>query len=210
MDGIHDLGGMQGFGSLERDEAIFHSHWERRAFGMAMSARIDNANTDDFRHSIERLDPAQYLTVGYFGRWMASVEIRLEERGLLNRDEVDSRVGSDAIRPRATPTIGLPGRPMPGGSVQPVDRAARFAVGQAVRTLELHPTGHTRLPGYVRGSCGVVALVHPSFVFPDTNAHGLGAKPQHVYAVKFRAADLWGAGDHMVHVDLFEDYLEAV
>ena len=114
MDGIHDLGGMQGFGPLERDEAIFHSRWERRAFGMAMSARIDNANTDDFRHSIERLDPAQYLTVGYFGRWLASVEIRLEERGLLDRDEVDARVGSDAIRPRATPTVGLPGGPMRG------------------------------------------------------------------------------------------------
>ena len=71
MDGIHDLGGMQGFGPVERDEAVFHAPWERLAFAMAQTAHIEG-NTDDFRHAIERLDPGQYLTVGYYGRWRAS------------------------------------------------------------------------------------------------------------------------------------------
>jgi nitrile hydratase len=82
-------------------------------------------------------------------------------------------------------------------------------VGQTVIARDLHPVGHTRLPRYVRGHRGTITVVHPAFVFPDTNAHGRGENPQYVYAVRFAAAHLWGAGDHSVSVDLFEPYLEA-
>ena len=68
----------------------------------------------------------------------------------------------------------------------------------------------TRLPGYARGRCGRVALLHGTWVFPDTHAHGAGENPQHVYAVRFEARELWGeqaeAGT-CIHVDLFESYL---
>ncbi len=77
-----------------------------------------------------------------------------------------------------------------------------------MRVRVLHPDGHTRLPGHVRGHRGVVLLAHPAFVFPDANAHGRKDDPQYVYAVQFRARDLWGEGDHVVMVDLFEPYLE--
>jgi nitrile hydratase len=91
-----------------------------------------------------------------------------------------------------------------------VDRAPRFSVGSAVRAADVHPTGHTRLPRYVRGRQGVVVRVHPAFIFPDTHAHGEGEQPQHVYAVRFAAEELWGegAGTHNVTVDLFEPHLE--
>ena len=90
-----------------------------------------------------------------------------------------------------------------------VEQPPRFEVGDTVCARDLHPVGHTRLPRYVRGHRGVVTLVHPAFVFPDTNAHGNGENPQYVYAVRFAAADLWGEGNHSVSVDLFEPYLEA-
>lgn len=208
MDGIHDLGGMQGFGPVVRDDKVFHAPWERTAFALAMTAQMEG-NSDDFRHSIERMDPAQYLTSGYYGRWLASTEIRLRERGLIDSDEVDRRSGGGAaVRPISVPSIGLPTASPDDGPKQPVDRAPAFSVGHVVRVCDIHPVGHTRLVRYVRGHRGVVAIVHPAFVFADTNAHGQGEHPQYVYAVQFRAHDLWGAGDHLVSVDLFESYLE--
>ena len=207
MDGIHDLGGMQGFGTVEHDDTVFHAPWERLAFAMAQTAHIEG-NTDDFRHAIERLEPGQYLTVGYYGRWLACTEIRLRERGLLDSDEVDRRAGGSEARPRSTASVGLPTGAAAGGPKRRLDRPPRFSVGETVRVRDLHQVGHTRLPGYVRGHRGTVLLVHHVFVFPDTNAHGRGDDPQHVYAVQFRARDLWGAGDHVVTVDLFESYLE--
>lgn len=208
MDGIHDVGGMDGFGRMVRDELVFHAPWERRAFGLAMSVQIAG-NTDDFRHSIERLDPTFYLASDYFGRWLGALEVRLRERDLIDSDEVDRRAGSADARPRAVASVGLPISSPDDGPRRSVDREPRFSVGQRVVARDLHPVGHTRLPGYVRGHRGTVTRVHPAFVYPDTNAHGRGEDPQYVYAVQFTASDLWGEGAHSVSVDLFEPYLAA-
>ena len=86
-----------------------------------------------------------------------------------------------------------------------------FKVGERVRARNLNPTGHTRLPRYARGKAGVVARDHGVYVFPDTNAHFLGEKRQHVYSVRFTARELWGdavSTRDTVHVDLWDDYLE--
>ena len=184
MDGIHDMGGMAGFGPVERDETIFHADWERRVFGMSVGL----ANIDAFRHAIERLDPITYLTAGYFGRWLAALELLAAE------DDPRLRGGTPSAR-------------------RAIDRAPAFAVGDRVRARRLPAAGHTRLPRYARGQRGTVMIVHPGFVFPDTHAHGRGEKPQHVYSVGFWATDLWGETaepDTRVNVDLFEDYLEPV
>ena len=89
--------------------------------------------------------------------------------------------------------------------------APAFAVGHRVRARSLNPTGHTRLPRYVRGHVGVVERQHGAHVLPDSNAHGLGEDPRHLYSVRFHARDLWGpearAGDS-VSLDLWESYLE--
>ncbi|WP_250866733.1 SH3-like domain-containing protein [Caballeronia sp. INSB1] len=88
--------------------------------------------------------------------------------------------------------------------------AASFAVGDRVRVKNHQPSGHTRLPGYVRLKIGTIAIDHGVFVYPDTMAHGKGETPQHVYTVHFDATEVWGdkgvQGD-TVRVDLFEDYL---
>jgi nitrile hydratase len=89
---------------------------------------------------------------------------------------------------------------------------ASFQVGQEVRARNIHPLGHTRIPRYVRGRRGAVAIDHGVFLFPDTHAAGTGTKPQHVYSVRFAARELWGpdaSARDSVHVDLWDDYLEA-
>ena len=46
--------------------------------------------------------------------------------------------------------------------------------------------------------------------FPNSNAHGTGENPQHLYAVRFKARDVFGVNtDDDLQADLFEPYLEA-
>ena len=186
------MGGMHGFGRIvvETDEPVFHAAWEGRVralVSLALAKRI--ANIDAFRHAIERLDPVEYLSAGYYGRWL----------GALERLVHDWRARGE--------TLDAGGR----GTLRTVAAAPRFAAGNHVRTRNLQPTGHTRLPGYARGKRGTIARVHAGFVFPDTNADGRGENPQWVYAVRFDAVELFGTGaesNASVHVDLFESYLE--
>jgi nitrile hydratase len=164
---------------------------------------------DTFRHGIERIDPVSYLTVGYYGRWLASLERILVERGVLAPDEVTARASGGSAAPPSVP-------PAPPGEVTPgyertLDRPPRFRPGDAVRTRVVSPSGHTRLPRYVAGRRGVVDRLHAPAPYPDTNAHGFGERPQHLYNVRFAAAELWGASAEpgtSVQIDLFEPYLE--
>jgi nitrile hydratase len=183
---------MHGFGRVRTlaTEPPFHAPWEGRVMAMMrLWIRDGRASIDAFRHAIERMHPTAYLTTGYYGRWLKALETLLAE--------MEPR--SSASPPAAT------------GVIRTVTAAPRFRIGQAVCGRNLHPSGHTRLPRYVRGKHGVVVRVHPACVFPDTNAHGLGENPQHVYSVRFVAIELWGADGEpgtSVHLDLFESYLE--
>ena len=98
MDGIHDLGGMHGFGAVEReaDEPVFHASWEGRVFAidLVVEGFIEGANIDAFRHAIERLDPVTYLTASYYEKWLAAIESMLAESGALSTAEIDERVAS--------------------------------------------------------------------------------------------------------------------
>lgn len=68
MDGIHDLGGMSGFGSVEADQPTFHEPWEFVAFGLngLAIAVLRTYNAHEYRHSIERMRPAHYLAASYY------------------------------------------------------------------------------------------------------------------------------------------------
>jgi nitrile hydratase len=211
MNGIHDMGGMHGFGAVkvERDEPVFHARWERRVLGMAYQVvGLGWATIDTFRYAIERTDPVGYLTLGYYGRWLSALERVLVDADVLSADAVDARL---AGRPLPEPEqLASPARGHPG-FVRTVERSPRFAVGQAVRPRVQSPAGHTRLPRYVAGRRGVVYRLHPPCVFPDSNAMGRGEDPQHLYNVRFEATELWGAGAEpaaALHIDLFEPYLE--
>lgn len=211
MNGIHDLGGMHGFGPIpvERDEPVFHAPWEARVLGMVYQViGYGWVNVDAFRHGIERTHPVDYLTLGYYGRWRASLERILVERGVLAPDDVETRAAGASVPPLPAPT---PPAATEYGFERRVDTPARFHAGDAVRARVASPPGHTRLPRYVAGRRGVVASVRAAYVFPDSNAHGRGETPQHLYNVRFDAAELWGPGAEpgtSLRIDLFEPYLE--
>jgi hypothetical protein len=86
---------------------------------------------------------------------------------------------------------------------------ARFAPGARVRARCVDPDGHTRLPRYARGHVGEVLEVRATWSLPDEAVRGV-SRSEPVYAVSFRAADLWGSGSHSVILDLWESYLEEV
>lgn len=218
MNGIHDMGGMHGFGAIQRevDEPVFHHPWEARIFAIrhAMGA-WGKWNIDASRYAREIIPPAEYLRMSYYERWLAGLVTQMIETGLVSRQEVESG-RADPAAPKAAPALA------PGDvervlarspSLRDVQIAPRFKTGDRVRARNLHPTGHTRLPRYVRGKAGVILRDHGVHVFPDTNAHGLGEQPRHLYSVRFEARELWGdiAGARdVVHLDLWESYLEPV
>ena len=94
MNGIHDLGGMQGMGSInpEPNEPVFHAEWERRMFGVMMATFAGgHYNVDQFRHGIERMDPAEYLRSSYYEHWLHTVETLLLEKGVIKREELEAK-----------------------------------------------------------------------------------------------------------------------
>jgi nitrile hydratase beta subunit len=215
MNGVHDMGGMDGFGPVirEQNEPVFHAKWEGRIYAIAGAAiNAAHANIDEYRHAIERIPPAQYLASSYYERWIAATETLLVERGIATREEllakedpsIDPKLIANAVPARGPAAVKGQSAKAP---------RARFAKGDRVRARNINPTGHTRLPRYVRGKAGVVARDWGVFVFPDTNAHDAGKKPQHCYSVMFEARELWGkpaGARERVHVDLWEDYLEPI
>jgi nitrile hydratase len=223
MNGVHDLGGMHGFGPvvLEPDEPVFHAEWERRAFALTLAmGGWRRWNLDMSRHAREQMPPAEYLATSYYEHWLWGLEQLLERHGLLPRTEIDRRLTEGVDR---RPAAAEP----QSGALRPEDvprllrnrRAARlddpvppkFKAGDAVLARNANPIGHTRIPRYVRGRRGVIDRDHGVFIFPDTHAAGLGRKPQHVYSVRFGAGELWGPDGHArdaVYVDLWDDYLD--
>jgi nitrile hydratase len=223
MDGVHDLGGMHGFGPVEREanEPPFHAAWEASVLAMMRAGGARGLyNIDEFRHSIERMTPAHYLRATYYEKWLDGIARLLVEKGVVSADELRARTAFFGERPGAPATAAVRG-PLPEGvafdagwvqsSVRETGARPRFSPGDAVVTRNFHPHGHTRLPRYARGKCGVVARVHGIHVFPDTNAHGLGESAQPLYSVSFQAGELWGESaepNQRVHLDLWEGYLE--
>ncbi|MCJ2122679.1 nitrile hydratase subunit beta [Methylobacterium sp. J-077] len=219
MNGAQDLGGAHGFGPVvpEPDEPVFHAEWERRVFALAMAMGYTGAwNLDGSRANRESLPPAQYLASSYYEIWLAALEKQVAATGLATRDEIAAGRTSAPATPvaRVLARDGLEARFRAGfpSSREPT-APARFAVGDAVIARNRHPTGHTRLPRYVRGKQGRVVRVDGAFVFPDTNAYGAGENPTWLYTVSFTALELWGeSGDPggIVTVAAFEPYLEPV
>lgn len=99
MSRIHDLGGLHGLGPVpgSEDQGTFHAAWEARIFGI-MRTVIGNGvcNLDEFRHTVERLDPATYLGASYYERWVLAVEKIAVEQGVLEAGAVDRRLAKQA------------------------------------------------------------------------------------------------------------------
>jgi nitrile hydratase subunit beta len=217
MNGVHDMGGMHGMGPIhhENNEPVFHVRWESRVFAMyiALSA-WHKWNIDAARHSREVIPPDEYLRMSYYEKWFAGQVELLVKSGLVTATEIESGVPAPGTA-KATPPMTVEKIPTTVANRinarRDVSVAPRFRTGQRVRARNMHPVGHTRLPRYVRAKVGTIDRDHGVFVFPDTNAHFLGEKPQHVYSVRFAARELWGeqaAPRDSVYVDMWDDYLE--
>ena len=206
MDGIHDLGGMQGFGPVGHSaaEPVFHDRWEALAFALlwVVEDALD-ATEGELRYAMERMDPGHYLTASYYEHWLTAAATLAVEHGLVTRSELEARSGGRF--PLSGPVLA----PLVTDVGPDVDEP-RFGVGDRVRVRECHPAGHTRCPRYVRGKAGVVVRVDGIYSLPDVEAHGSARRHEPTYSVRFDAADLWRDGQHgvSVHVDLWDSYLE--
>jgi len=207
VDGIHDLGGMQGFGAVAHApaEPVFHEPWEGRTRAL-MEVVLDAAqpNGGEFRHAIERMAPGHYLTSSYYEHWLTAAATLAVEHGLLAREDLEARAGGRF--PLSGPVLAWPVTDPVAGASEP-----RFGVGDRVRVREWHSPGHTRCPRYVRGKEGVVVRLDGTYSLPDVEAHGTARRYEATYSVRFDAASLWRDEQRgvWVHVDLWDSYLEA-
>lgn len=219
MNGVHDMGGMDGLGPIEREasEPVFHTQWERRMLAVTLAAGAwDKWNIDAGRHARERIPGPRYLASSYYEIWYQGLLTLLEETGLATAEEL--RSGKPAPGSvKADPPLKAEHVPITLGRGGPTSRDVtaeqRFAVGQSTRARNIHPRGHTRLPRYARGKVGVIDRVHGVHVFPDSNAHFQGEAPQMLYSVRFAAKELWGdaaASRDAVYIDMWDSYLEPV
>ena len=196
MNGIHDMGGMHGMGPIEyeKDEPVFHHRWEALSFGLNMAIRAARKwSIDTGRYEIERIPPADYLRMSYYEKWIVRLEKLLVKFKMVYGSRARQR---QTGRAKMSPTITADRVPAMLRTGAPASRdcsdAPRFEIGQQVRARNINPTGHTRLPRYARGKLGTIDRQHGVYVFPDSSAHFLGEKPQHVYSVRFAARELWG------------------
>lgn len=217
MNGVHDMGGMHGFGPVlpEANEPVFHAAWEGRVRGMnVLMGAWRRWNIDASRHAKERLPPVDYLRYSYFEKWLDGLVDLLLNAGFVTPEELASghkAAGTAVASPPITANAVMNIITATGSYQRDVAAKPRFAAGDQVRACNINPEGHTRLPRYARGHVGTIERDHGAHVFPDSNAHFAGEAPQTLYTVRFRARELWGEAANQadeVSLDLWEDYLE--
>jgi nitrile hydratase len=221
MDGIHDLGGKQGYGPIAVDESDppFHHDWEGREWGIAQCARTPGITIDWWRYCRELILPEDYLGRPYFDSWAQTDFATYVEAGWMTLAEI-SAVKSNVNAPRHA--VGMPAMTLQQVLQEDRDHAVRFdaevdsspafTAGQPVMTARHGNNGHSRLPQYARGRRGTVQAYNGAHVFPDLSAAGEEIH-QHCYNVMFTAAELWpeaATSRDKVYLDLWESYLARV
>ncbi|MDO9285823.1 MAG: nitrile hydratase subunit beta [Aquabacterium sp.] len=210
-----DLGGREGFGPVqpEPEGELWHEAFEPRALALTLAMGATGAWNIDQSRAARETQP-DYPRLSYYRLWLAALQTLMAERGLVGADEL---AAGHTLRPPAPVARVLSAADVPAalarGSAtrRAASSAARFKRGDAVRTADVIPDHHTRLPGYARGKRGTVAQVHGAHVFADAHAQGLGEQPQWLYTVVFDGAELWGAEAQpglRVSIDAWEPYLE--
>lgn len=204
MDGMHDLGGKQGFGRVRYSlrAATFHEPWEKRVNALySLAVKLGIFNMDEYRHAIERMEPRHYLTASYYERSLTSLATLCVEKGIVTHEELERRAqGSFPLSSASAPGRGN------------VETRETLKPGDKVKVKTDYVPGHVRMPGYIRGKSGVVVHVSPAYPFPDAHAHGVKSDDEPTYDVRFDAQELWpnSADPAFVHVGVFESYLERI
>ena len=217
MNGVHDMGGMDGFGKVEPEpnKPAFHEKWEGRVLAMVRAMGAAGAfNIDTSRYYRETLPPHIYLASSYYRKWLLGLEDNLTDKGFVTSSELAAGHAKEPAKPLKNGKLRLEDveRIMVRGQFErPAPTPAKFKPGDRVRTKNMHPATHTRLPRYTRGHVGVVERVLGCQVFPDSAAMELGENPQWLYTVVFEGAELWGPEADptvKISIDAFESYLE--
>lgn len=211
-----DLGGRDVPGRIEpEDESVrFHEDWERPALAVVLAMGATGSWNIDMSRSARETLP-DYAERSYYQIWLAALEKLMRERGQIFPDEVAAGRMLHPPAPvarvlHASEVAAALARGSP--TVRTGGPAARFRVGDRVRTLARAAPHHTRLPGYARGKLGTIEHVHGNHVFADSHAQGLGEDPQPLYTVVFEGTELWGpqsAPGLRVSIDAWQPYLEA-
>ncbi len=216
MNSAHDLGGMHGFGNIDRNQRENFAHqWEKKVFGLTLACGfLGQWNLDESRYARERMEAGEYLRSSYYEHWLHGLERLLVEKGLVTVDELESgrseRKGAlNPVAAEKIPEILRRGAPV---QIRPQSEPL-FQAGQPVRVRNFHPKSHTRAPRYVRSRSGRVLAHYGAHIFPDLHSARGEKRPAHLYSVRFEAGELWGEQDaegrSAVYVDLFEPYLQA-
>ena len=217
MNGVHDMGGMDGMGPIDprKDDPPFHAYWEARAFAhlLALGA-LGKWNNDAVRRCFESFAPSDYLRMRYFERWNAGLTKLLIETSVITTEEAasaraDSSVAKSTPPLRASDVASMIAKGEP--YMRRIASLPRFGVDDLVHSRNVHPTWHTRLPRYARGKNGRIERCHGGFVFPDSNSRFAGEQSQYLYSVGFDAHELWGergAARTTIYLDIWEEHLE--
>lgn len=211
MDGPHDLGGKDGFGPVDVTAPPFREDWERRQWALSQTVPSRGGTIDWWRHGIETMDPAAYLTVPYFVKWCLNDLAQMIDQGVVTLDEVLTGTPDGRLDPPAAPldlAAGLDAVRAKNTDFRvEMDRPPAFTVGGSVRTINTPSPGHTRLPAYARGHTGRIVAHHGGHLYPDAGATGRHVG-EHLYTVEFTARELWGTdAPDTVRLDLWEPYL---
>lgn len=210
MDGIHDLGGMQGFGKVphiansESYKPVFHEDWEHLAYSLLFLAagHLETFSVDELRHAIERMEAPHYFNSPYYDRIIIGTATLLVEYGVISQEELNQILGAEFKLAKPYTSHGRPA----------VTGRAAFEIGDTVVVRDEFVAGHIRMPAYCRGKEGVI-LHRTTEKWPFADAIGHGDKTaamQPTYHVQFKASALWGdsTDTSYVVVDLFESYLD--
>lgn len=85
----HDIGGSDRFGAIDtsEDREPFHHEWEARVFAINRTLLAQGAYTlDEFRDTIERMNPGDYHATSYYERWLYAIEELLAHKRVLHDD----------------------------------------------------------------------------------------------------------------------------
>ena len=220
MDGVHDMGGMHGFGPVVEPgaELPYHERWEPRVFAIHLLVDSQRLGAGPGGRAVrEEMDPADYLAASYYERWLFSAERRLQRKGTIAPGEIETMMerleaGEDVPRRRDPSTAERTLEALRTiHPMAPPPFSARFSAGDRVRVRRMHPPGHTRCPRYVRGVAGVVQAIRGADRLPDRATYDETVDREPVYSVAFRSDDLWGPDPGevwIVALDLWESYLK--
>ncbi len=220
MNGVHDMGGMHGFGPVlrEENEPVFHEPWEGRVFALNLTTPLPGG----LRPAIEAMRPADYLNSSYYEKWLHAKTVGLIAAGYVTEAELEARVqefrDNPGLEPERVenPVLVAEQRERLAGIFPPArnpEGDSSFRPGDAVRVRNINLAGHTRLPRYIRGHLGTVDRLYGWHELQDQDPPGVtkeGIEP--VYSVRFEGAELWGEQaepNSCVYIDMWESYLES-